>query len=65
MPTSVEDIRLTAYFLWEQDGKPEGREQEYWLRALKRHQRQDEADVDLAQNPDTAAAEAEGQRPRH
>lgn len=54
MPTSDEDVRLTAYFLWEQDGKPEGREQEYWLRALKRHRRQDEADRDLARDPDQA-----------
>jgi hypothetical protein len=27
-------VRDTAYFLWEQDGYPEGRADEYWLRAL-------------------------------
>ena len=28
-------VRETAYFLWEQDGRPLGREQEYWFRALE------------------------------
>lgn len=28
-----EAIREQAYFLWEQDGRPEGREMEYWQRA--------------------------------
>jgi DUF2934 family protein len=27
------DVRQTAYLLWEQDGKPEGRELDYWLAA--------------------------------
>ena len=26
-------IREQAYYLWEQDGRPEGREMEYWQRA--------------------------------
>jgi hypothetical protein len=30
----LEDIiRMRAYFLWEQDGRPEGRAEEYWQRA--------------------------------
>ncbi|MGB3338828.1 MAG: DUF2934 domain-containing protein [Devosia sp.] len=29
----AERIRHTAYFLWEQDGRPEGRAFHYWLRA--------------------------------
>lgn len=29
----AERIRKTAYFLWEQDGRPEGRPFHYWLRA--------------------------------
>ena len=29
----AERIRKTAYFLWEQDGRPEGRAFDYWLRA--------------------------------
>ena len=28
-------IRERAHSLWETDGRPEGREQEYWLRAEK------------------------------
>lgn len=41
-------VRETAYFLWEQDGKPLGREQEYWFRALERQLRERNADRDLA-----------------
>lgn len=41
-------VRETAYFLWEQDGKPFGREQEYWFRALERQLRERNADRDLA-----------------
>jgi len=36
MPTAKTDdaaIREQAYFLWEQEGRPEGRETEYWMRA--------------------------------
>ena len=33
-------VRRTAYFLWEQDGSPQGREMDYWLRAKQMHQRQ-------------------------
>jgi hypothetical protein len=29
----AERIRQTAYFFWEQDGRPEGRAFHYWLRA--------------------------------
>jgi hypothetical protein len=36
----AEQIRQTAYFLWEQDGRPEGRAMEYWLRAKQALQRQ-------------------------
>ena len=32
--TSEAAIREQAYYLWEQDGKPSGRENEYWQRAL-------------------------------
>ena len=27
-------IREQAYYLWEQDGRPHGRENEYWMRAV-------------------------------
>lgn len=30
-------VRETAYLLWEQDGRPEGRADEYWERALEIH----------------------------
>ena len=46
-----EAIRFTAYFLWEQAGRPEGREQEYWLRAIERYQRQAECDRLLDDGP--------------
>ena len=36
----AEQIRQTAYFLWEQDGRPEGQSMEYWLRAKQMLQRQ-------------------------
>lgn len=35
-----EAVRLTAYFLWEQDGRPEGRQDDYWLKAREMHARQ-------------------------
>ena len=30
-----QSIREHAYHLWEQDGRPEGRDLEYWVRALQ------------------------------
>lgn len=44
-------VRDTAYFLWENDGRPLGREQEYWFRALERCLRQREADSLLQRGP--------------
>jgi hypothetical protein len=35
-----ESVRKTAYFLWEQDGRPDGRHDEYYLRALEKHRRE-------------------------
>jgi hypothetical protein len=29
-----ERVRLRAYHLWERDGRPHGRNEEYWERAL-------------------------------
>lgn len=34
MESFAAKVRDTAYFLWEQDGKPEGKSDEYWYRAL-------------------------------
>ncbi|MFM0557384.1 DUF2934 domain-containing protein [Paraburkholderia sediminicola] len=33
-------VRERAYFLWEQDGCPQGRAEEYWHRALDQHLRE-------------------------
>lgn len=32
-PSIDQSIRDTAYYLWEYDGRPEGRDEEYWHRA--------------------------------
>lgn len=34
-PDFEQSVRETAYFMWENDGHPNGREQEYWFRALR------------------------------
>lgn len=36
-----EAVRLTAYFLWEQDGRPDKNPADFWLRALELHRRSD------------------------
>ncbi|WP_375451294.1 DUF2934 domain-containing protein [uncultured Devosia sp.] len=46
---AAEMVRRTAYFLWEQDGRPEGRSFEYWLRAKELHMRQMAYDQWLAE----------------
>jgi len=43
-------VRETAYFLWESDGRPQGREKEYWFRALERSLRQRGSDRELRDN---------------
>ncbi|HWU16820.1 MAG TPA: DUF2934 domain-containing protein [Devosia sp.] len=50
-------VRDTAYFLWENDGRPFGREQEYWFAALEKCLRQREADGLLQQGPDGGEAD--------
>ena len=54
----AEAIRRTAYFLWEQDGRPEGRSQEYWYRAKEAHQRQLAYDRWLAEGSPEGKAES-------
>jgi hypothetical protein len=39
-PELAQAIRATAYFLWEQAGRPEGTSFEYWLKAKEIHHRQ-------------------------
>lgn len=54
-PAFEQAVRETAYFLWEQDGRPQGREKEYWYRALERTLRERNADDGLRQHPDGGA----------
>ncbi|MBN9315483.1 MAG: DUF2934 domain-containing protein [Devosia sp.] len=46
-----EAVRRTAYFLWEQDGRPHGRHDEYYLRALDQHRRERRFDEWLKDEP--------------
>lgn len=52
----AEQLRRTAYFLWEQDGRPEGQAMAYWLRAKQALIRQMAYDRWLAEGtpPDRA-----------
>ncbi|KFC66671.1 hypothetical protein FF80_02438 [Devosia sp. LC5] len=45
-------VRDTAYFLWENDGRPFGREKEYWFAALDKCLRQRHADALLRRGLD-------------
>lgn len=45
-------VRKTAYFLWEQDDRPHGRHEEYYLRALEQHRREREYDRWLEDGPE-------------
>ena len=38
-PQLAQAIRDTAYFVWEQDGRPDGRSFDYWVRAKEIHVR--------------------------
>jgi hypothetical protein len=44
-----EEVRRTAYFLWEQDGRPMGQDDHYWWAALEKIARSRSSDV-LIQN---------------
>lgn len=46
-PIFEQSVRETAYFLWEQDGRPPGREQEYWFSALERCLQRRQSDLEL------------------
>jgi hypothetical protein len=54
-PQFEQAVRETAYFLWEQDGRPFGREQDYWYRALERTLRERNSDAGLRERPDDQA----------
>ncbi len=46
-----EKIRVRAYHLWEQDGRPEGRAEEYWERARELQAMADAAGAGQLPNP--------------
>ena len=47
-----QEVRDTAYFLWESDGRQPGREKEYWFQALEQRLRQRKCDRLLSELPD-------------
>ncbi len=53
-PDFEQSVRDAAYFLWEHDGRPAGREQDYWYRALEQTLRRRHSDVDLQAAPPPA-----------
>ncbi|MBU1336354.1 MAG: DUF2934 domain-containing protein [Alphaproteobacteria bacterium] len=53
----AERIRQTAYFLWDQDGRPDGRSFDYWLRAKDMHLRELAYDKWLAEGAPMGRAE--------
>jgi len=46
-------VRERAYLLWESDGKPHGRDVEYWERARELIAMEDSAGSGLLPNPET------------
>ena len=52
-------VRDTAYFFWENDGRPSGREKEYWFAALEKCLRQREADGMLGRAPTAGERQAD------
>ncbi|WP_375596968.1 DUF2934 domain-containing protein [Devosia sp. Naph2] len=50
-PLFEQRVRETAYFLWEQAGRPDGQEQTYWFEALDRCLRERQADDMLQKRP--------------
>lgn len=53
-------IRETAYFLWEQDGMQEGKEQDYWFAALESGIRERNCDKQLLRTFSGERLEANG-----
>jgi hypothetical protein len=52
-----EAIQRTAYFLWEQDGRPDGKAQYYWELAKEKHRRQRAYDLWLEEGAPDGEAE--------
>ncbi len=49
-----ERVRVRAYHLWDQDGRPHGRNDEYWTRALAEVQAEERAAATSATEPATS-----------
>ena len=60
MPIAPDDtaIREQAYYFWEQDGRPEGRETEYWMRAMVAVTAKGQLDTLVDPAPKTAKSKA-------
>src|SRR5688572_15788072 len=56
-------IREQAYYLWEQDGRPFGRDAEYWVRAEQELQQMLTAGAQLRAAPKVARAAAAKAKP--
>ncbi|MDN7183978.1 DUF2934 domain-containing protein [Caballeronia sp. SEWSISQ10-4 2] len=56
---SEEQIRTLAFYLWEQDGSPDGRADEYWEKA-RRQLGLENTSQDAIRTADTANGEAAG-----
>ncbi|PPQ36676.1 DUF2934 domain-containing protein [Rhodopila globiformis] len=52
-PDREDRIRQRAYHLWEADGRPEGRDAEFWERAEELVGMEDSAGAGLLPNPET------------
>lgn len=57
-----EAVRRTAYFLWEQDGRRDGRDLEHWFRAREQHIRELAYDRWLAEGTPEGKAEVHWQQ---
>jgi hypothetical protein len=65
MPTQADEaaIREQAYYFWEQDGRPEGRETEYWMRATVALSEKAQLDTLTKPAPKPAKAPAKAKTP--
>lgn len=52
-PERIERIRVRAYHLWEEDGRPEGRDTEFWERAEFLERMEESAGAAQLPNPAT------------
>ncbi|WCM23600.1 DUF2934 domain-containing protein [Paraburkholderia bryophila] len=46
VPVNEDQIRTLAFFLWEKDGSPEGRSEEYWEKARQQLRTDDSAETE-------------------